>query len=556
MVAHNPARDVTRTDTFKEMTSAVAEEKARTPMHSARRTPASYVAPVASALMVLGMAAVPAQAQTATGPEIAWEECPSQVTDEAADCGRIQVPTYYSDPDGAQISVGFVRVPATDQANLRGTLFGNPGGPGGDAYSYFGNPDAMAWPEGVTSEWDRVAVQPRGLPGSTPVQCNELAPGYSDIDIVTREGAFVRDSCEIGTPGYTASLTTENTAEDWEMVRRALDEERISIMGLSYGTFLGSVYASKYPQHTDKVVLDSGMDPNQAWNGVMDAQEGGYLGALHDFLNWVAERNDVYGLGTTPLAVYQAWSARVVAESGTNPTVVPPPARIGDVPPGLEWAGQAAADIMTATGGARVQVEGLSSQAMNPGSVQAQSPTLGITRGMIPMPTQWDALARIINGSQPIPEGLAAMDEETQEDFVTSINMQRLIMCNENQVAPNPADILPYAWTNFVTGEIFSAPSHQFSSGAACSGAPAVAGAPVIDGSGLETRPLQIQSTGDPQTPYADAAPLARQMGSHVITVHGPGHGQVGMGNAAVDEAVVEYLRTGRTEVTDLPGFA
>lgn len=504
--------------------------------------------------MVLGVSVVPAQAQTTPAPEITWEDCPEPVTDPTAECGRIDVPMYYSDPEGATISVGFVRVPAADQANRRGVLFGNPGGPGGDAYGYFGNPENMAWPGEITGEWDRVAVQPRGLSGSTPVQCDQLAPDYTDVDIVTREGAFVRDSCEIGTPGYTASLTTENTAEDWEQVRRALGEERISIMGLSYGTFLGSVYATKYPQHTDKVVLDSGMDPNQAWNGVMDAQEGGYIGALHDFLGWVAERNDVYGLGTTPLAVYQAWSAKVVAESGTNPTVVPPPARIGDIPPGLEWAGQAAADIMTATGGTRVEVEGLSSRAANPGAIQSQSPTLAITRGLIPAPAQWDTLARIINGTEPVPETAVASDETMLEDFVTSLNMQRLIMCNENQVPPNPADVLPYAWTAFITGDIFSLPSHSFSSGAACSGAPAVTGVPAVDGSALETRPLQIQATGDPQTPYAHHGPLAEAMDSHVITVHGPGHGQVGFGNAAVDEAVVEYLRTGRTEVTDVPG--
>lgn len=519
-------------------------------MPTARRT---LAASAASAFMVLGLAAVPVQAQTTAAPDITWEECPPQVTDDTADCGRIDVPMYHSDPTGAQIDVGFVRVPAADQANRRGVLFGNPGGPGGDAYSYFGNPDALAWPEGITNEWDRVAVQPRGLPGSTPVNCNELAPGYSDLDIITREGAFVRDSCEIGTPGYTASLTTENTAEDWEWVRRALGEEKISIMGLSYGTFLGSVYATKYPQHTDRVVLDSGMDPTRAWNGVMDSQEGGYIGSLHDFLNWVAARNETYGLGDTPLAVYQAWSARVVAESGTNPTVVPPPAQIGDIPPGLEWAGQAAADIITATGGARVQAEGLSSQAANPGSFQSTSLTLQMTRQMLPMPNQWDTLARVINGTEPLPNP-EEVGTEVPEELITSINMQRLIMCNENQVAPNPADVLPYAWTSFITGDIFSAPSHQFSSGAACSGFAPVTGPAHVDGSALETRPLQIQATGDPQTPYADFGPLAEAMGSHVITVHGAGHGQVGFGNTAVDEAVVEYLRTGSTDVTDVPG--
>lgn len=524
-------------------------------MHSLRRT---FISSATAALLISGMTAVPVQAQAAPGPEITWEQCPPQVDVAAAECGRIDTPMYYSDPGGAQISVGFVRVAAADQTQRRGVLFGNPGGPGGDAYAYFGSTEGFEWPEGITNEWDRIAVQPRGMSGSTPVDCSTIAPGYeSAVDVILREGSFVRDSCETGTPGYTASITTENTAEDWEQVRRALGEEQISILGLSYGTILGSVYATKYPQHTDKVVLDSGVDPNLAWNGILDSQQGGYIGSLHDFLGWVAARDQTYGLGDTPLAVYQSWSAKVVAESGTNPTVVPPPAQVGDIPPGLEWAGQAAADVITATGGARVQAEGLASQAANGGTAQALSPTLSLTRVLIPRPTSWDTLARMINGSEPVPslEQLQTFESEEQaQQMSVSANMQHLIMCNENQVAPDPADIPAYAWTNFITGDIFTAPSAKYTSGAACSGAAAVTGVPAVDGADLETRPLQIQATGDPQTPYDSGIPLAQRMNSHLLTVHGPGHGHVGFGHGAVDDVVVDYLRTGETTVTSLPG--
>src|SRR5699024_8160724 len=80
-----------------------------------------------------------------------------------AECGRIDVPTYYSNPSAGNISVGFVRVKALDQSAKRGVLFGNPGGPGGDAYLYAANDQAFAWPEKIRQEWDFVGVQPRGL---------------------------------------------------------------------------------------------------------------------------------------------------------------------------------------------------------------------------------------------------------------------------------------------------------------------------------------------------------------------------------------------------------
>lgn len=46
---------------------------------------------------------------------------------------------------------------------------------------------------------------------------------------------------------------------------------------------------------------------------------------------------------------------------------------------------------------------------------------------------------------------------------------------------------------------------------------------------------------------------MADRMGAHMITVDGGDHGQVAKGNQVVDDAVVEYLRTGRTEVTWAP---
>lgn len=104
------------------------------------------------------------------------------------------------------------------------------------------------------------------------------------------------------------------------------------------------------------------MDPGLAWNGIMGSQQAGYENSLHDFMAWTAERNDIYGLGDTPLAVYQAWSRKIVAESGTNPTVVPPPARVGDLPPGLESSQGAGVDVMNAVNPFAVSSQGLSSQ--------------------------------------------------------------------------------------------------------------------------------------------------------------------------------------------------
>ena len=503
-------------------------------------------------VLALGLGVAPAHSATA----IAWEECPAEVNIERAECGRVEVPTNYAHPDAGSISVGFVRLKAENPSSRRGALFTNPGGPGGSAYSWVGNDNAAQWPTEIRDEWDIIGVQPRGLSGSTPLNCSTDAAPASSIDSFTQMGAVTRDACEHNTPGYTDSLTTENTARDWEMVRRALGEEQISIAGLSYGTFLGSTFATLYPQHTDKLLLDSGMDPGLAWNGIYDSQQAGYERALHDYFRFIADNDATYHLGSTPLQAYERWSQKVASEAGVRPTVLPPDAEIGDLPTGLEFSGQPGANIMTATGQLRVQAENLQGMSSNPGAVQASSPTLAMTRDSAPRPESWDALARHIAGIENIE--ISATDEEIEaanQAAIEAMTIQNVLVCNENQVPANPTLLPSFIWSNYVTADPFTAVNSLYASGTACSGRNPVATPIAVSGQGLAVRPLQIQGTGDPQTPYQFHAGLSQPMGAHVVTVHGPGHGHFALGNRAVDEVAIEYLRTGSTNVSDAPGF-
>ncbi|MDY5840231.1 MAG: alpha/beta hydrolase [Corynebacterium camporealensis] len=498
----------------------------------------------------------PAPAAAPTASDITWEECPPSVDITGAECGRLEVPTYYDNPDAGSISVGFVRVKAANPDVRRGALFTNPGGPGGDAYSWAGSNNIAQWPEEIRNEWDVIGVQPRGLPGSTPISCDPAAP-QGIIEFLTQYGALTRAGCEKNQPGYSNSLTTENTTHDWEAVRQALGEDRISILGLSYGTFLASAYSTFYPQNTDKVILDSGVDPKQAWGGILRSQIDGYHDGLHEFMGYVADRNDTYGMGTTPLQVYENWSRKVASEAGVRPTALPPNAEIGDLPPGLEFAGQPGADIMTATGELRVQVEHLQDRTQKPMNYQVTSPTLNATRQLVPMAASWEELAQFISGQAP--EGIPELsEEETQailESQAQTMAMQSIVVCNEHQTPPEYRDLPPFLWSNYFTADPFIQFSTLYSSGVGCAGRGPVTSLPNFDGSALETKPLQIQGTRDPQTPYHLHTGISRPMQSHVVTVQGPGHGHVAMGNKAVDDIAVEFLRSGHVGTSDAPGL-
>lgn len=494
-------------------------------------------------------------AQAQPVPPITWVACPTDtVTKQGMECGEIQVPMDYAKPQGKQITVGFIRNKAPQS---RGALFTNPGGPGGDAYAYVGSTN-VADLQAVEDEWDIIGVQPRGLRGSTGIDCVDGLVNANFLESIFNAGAATRKACsDPDLPGYLNQITTYNTARDWEEVRKALGYRHINILGLSYGTVLGSVYASTFPQNTDKVVLDSGVSTHALWNRTMKAQEAGYYGSLYAFFQYVAENNQKYGLGTTPYKVYQQWNNKIYRESGARPTMVPPKATLQDLPHELQGGGQLAVDAFNSTQAARVQAEGLGTQIASGGRSQALSTTLQLTRAMVPLPAQWELLAKHVNGSQDLSAmtDVSGAEEETLEYATNAQLMQNVIICNENQNPSNPLELPRALWTNFVTGDLFSAPPALFESGSMCAGTTPIAKIPTLDGSGLKTKPLQIQATGDPQTPYHLHGGMARAMGSTVVTVDGSGHGHVGLGNATVDKLVAHYLRTGEVTQTRVQGL-
>src|SRR3954464_13698785 len=118
----------------------------------------------ATALAVLciggGLAAQGARAASPT-QKIPWSKCYAAIG--PFECGTLQVPLDYGDPQGATISLALVRVPAADPARRIGSLFLNPGGRGGSGvgFTVFAGP-ALFTPE-VRARFDLVGFDPRGV---------------------------------------------------------------------------------------------------------------------------------------------------------------------------------------------------------------------------------------------------------------------------------------------------------------------------------------------------------------------------------------------------------
>ena len=109
-------------------------------------------------------------------PELKWSKCYQEVTAETAtayECTQVNVPLDHDSPRGAAISLALVRIPASDTANRIGSLFLNPGGPGGSGVDFalgFGPFAPFVWGP-VANQYDIVGFDPRGIIRSTPLRC-------------------------------------------------------------------------------------------------------------------------------------------------------------------------------------------------------------------------------------------------------------------------------------------------------------------------------------------------------------------------------------------------
>ncbi|MFF8730451.1 alpha/beta fold hydrolase [Streptomyces sp. NPDC015171] len=239
----------------------------------------------------------------------AWHRCDAQEP-AAFQCATIKVPLDYSRPDAKTIELAVSRVRTSVPGKRHGTLFFNPGGPGGEGLDM---PLMMkdVVPKKVREQYDLIGFDPRGVGRSTPVGCR-LTTAEQNMEHPYKPETFgrdvkwartVADKCRARNGDRLPYITTRNTARDMDVVRAVLGEKKISYLGYSYGTYLGAVYAQMFPGRTDRFVLDSAVDPARVWRGMIQVWAEGTEPAFTRWTKWTAQRHRTYKLGDTPAKV-------------------------------------------------------------------------------------------------------------------------------------------------------------------------------------------------------------------------------------------------------------
>lgn len=208
---------------------------------------------LAVTMTALLAAALPTTAAAAPGPGAApaaprW--CPT-VEGHRVDCGTVDRPLVVGKPGLGKVKVSYAVVRHRAPGPAKGTVALNPGGPGETLIDKAGE---VAWfMEDLLKDRDVLLVDPRGTGKSQRVPCGVTDAEYRFGTRAQQRAAVVKCGKNLG--AKAAGFTSAATADDIDAVRARIKVNRLSLYGLSYGTYLMPVYAARHPEHVRDVVL-------------------------------------------------------------------------------------------------------------------------------------------------------------------------------------------------------------------------------------------------------------------------------------------------------------
>jgi pimeloyl-ACP methyl ester carboxylesterase len=222
--------------------------------------------------------------------KVSWPPCYQPISAElggpAYQCATVGVPLDYDRPEGPAVQLAVVRIPARDPARRIGSIFLNPGGPGGsgvDFALFFGPSAELFWGAEVRDRFDLVGFDPRGVGRSTALRCfgnlRQSTAAFApfafpltpDEEAVVASGdRLLADQCAQRGNKIADHMSTANVARDLDRLRAAVGDAGLNFVGLSYGSYLGTTYANMFPDRIRAVVVDGVLDP-VAWANVEGA---------------------------------------------------------------------------------------------------------------------------------------------------------------------------------------------------------------------------------------------------------------------------------------------
>lgn len=454
------------------------------------------------------------------GQSLSWRECGVS----GFECTTMKAPLDYAEPDAGDIKLAVARKKATGPGKRLGSLLVNPGGPGGSAIGYLQAYAGLGYPAAVRARYDMVAVDPRGVARSEPVEClsGKQMDAYTQTDVTPDDQAETNElsaafkkfaaGCEVKSGEVLPHVSTVEAARDMDILRAALGDDKLNYVGASYGTFLGATYAGLYPERVGRMVLDGAMDPSLSAREMNREQTAGFETAFQSFAKDCVRRSDCpLGTGSAADASKRLKSFFTELDRTPIPTGDPSGRKLGEA-----------------------------------------LATTGVIAAMYDQ-GEWAQLRSALSSAIKDKDGaglLALSDSYYERDgdgtYANLMAANAAVNCLDLPPSFKSPDDVKAALPSFEKA------SPVFGDGLAwaalnCTYWPvkATSGAHRIEAKGAAPI-VVVGTTRDPATPYRWAQALAGQLDSGtLLTYVGDGHTAYGRGSACIDSAINTYLLDG-----------
>jgi pimeloyl-ACP methyl ester carboxylesterase len=459
-------------------------------------------------------AAAPAELRDFYSQHVDWTPCEADFT-----CAKIKVPLDYGKPDGDSIEIAALKLSAKDRKI--GSLLVNPGGPGGSGYDFVKDGATNNISESVRAKYDVVGFDPRGVKRSAPVTCltdqerdEARAKTYAldtdaGLEAALADNKVVAAKCAEKTGPVLGHVDTVSAAKDLDILRAVLNDTKLNYLGYSYGTFLGSTYASLFPDNVGRMVLDGALDPSLSYEELTSGQAKAFEKAISAYAAHCLQESGCPLSGSTENAVEQIRGLIKAVEANPLP----------------------------AKGGRQVSASTFVSGFILPLYSDKNWPLL--TRAL--------AQAQAGDGSGLL--ALADFGADRQPNGTYSSNSTfafNAINCLDYPTVSDPATMRA---EDQQLRQISPTLGYYFAYGGGnCQDWPYKSArtlAPVEYKGSAQI--LVVGTTGDPATPYEWAGALRKQLGNaSLLTWQGEGHTAYGRSNSCITNGVDGYLLDGK----------
>ena len=244
---------------------------------------------------------------SASPGKISWSKCYAELG--PFQCGTVQVPLDYDSPNGATVSLAVVRLPAGDPAARIGSLFLNPGGPGGSGVDFTVHAGPFLYSDEARAKFDLVGFDPRGIHRSSGLRCfgtdKQWAPYFTPFafpstpaeeQIWINADLYLDANCAQRGGPIASHMSTANVARDLDVLREAVGDAKLTYAGYSYGTMIGQTYANMFPRNVRALIIDGVLDPIAWTTGYGDGSTVPFSTRLHSDQGAQATLNEFFRL--------------------------------------------------------------------------------------------------------------------------------------------------------------------------------------------------------------------------------------------------------------------